>query len=134
FDTQFEQVVRGCFRPEDNWLSEHLVRVYTQTFHEGWGHCAEVWDDANLVGGIYGLALGSCFSAESMFHRRTNASKIALWAMVERCRELGFTMFDAQVMNPHLASLGAYEISHSQYLRRLQRALCHSTPWSVSHN
>lgn len=132
FDTSFEEVIRGCFRPEDNWLSEHFVRVYTQVFAEGWAHCAECWSDGALVGGVYGLAIGSCFSAESMFHRRTDASKVALWAMIRRCHELGFTIFDAQIMNPHLASLGAYEISHEEYLEQLDVALQQSTPWSIT--
>jgi leucyl/phenylalanyl-tRNA--protein transferase len=66
-----------------------------------------------------------------MFHRDTNASKVALWAMVERCRELGFTIFDAQVMNSHLASLGAFEVTNDAYLNMLRDALRRTTPWSV---
>jgi len=130
FDTAFEEVMWGCFRPEDNWLSEHFVRVYGQIHHEGWAHSAECWADGELVGGVYGVAIGSCFCAESMFHRRTDASKVALWALVERCRELGFTIFDAQILNPHLASLGAFEVPHRVYDRMLADALQRSTPWS----
>jgi leucyl/phenylalanyl-tRNA---protein transferase len=81
------------------------------------------------VGGVYGIALGACFCAESMFHRKTDASKVALWALVDRCRDLGFTMFDAQIMNPHLASLGAYEIAHRSYMARLRVAAGQDTPW-----
>jgi len=130
FDTSFEQVMRGCLRPDDNWISESFIRVYTQIHNEGWGHCSECWRDGELVGGVYGIALGACFCAESMFHRETDASKVALWAMVERCRALGFTIFDAQIMNPHLASLGAYEITNAEYERRLRKAIRQSTPWS----
>jgi leucyl/phenylalanyl-tRNA---protein transferase len=130
FDTAFEQVMRGCLRPEENWINEEIIRTYTQIHHEGWGHCSECWADGELVGGVYGIVLGSCFCAESMFHRRTDASKVALWALVERCRELGFTMFDAQIMNPHLASLGAVEVSDRQYMRLLSDALKRKTPWS----
>lgn len=130
FDTDFEGVMRGCFRPDDNWLSEHFIRAYGQAHAEGWAHCGECWQDGELVGGIYGLAMGSCFCAESMFHCRTNASKVALWAMVERCRELGFTIFDAQIMNPHLESLGAYEIPNEDYQILLSRALLGITDWS----
>ncbi len=123
FDTAFEQVMRSCLRPEGNWISEEIIRAYTMIHHEGWGHCAECWADGELVGGLYGIALGRCFCAESMFHRRTNASKVALWAMVERCREFGFTTFDAQIMNPHLRTLGAYEVSHAEYMAMLARAI-----------
>lgn len=130
FDSCFENVMRGCLRPTDNWISEEFVHVYTAIHQEGWGHCAECWVDGELAGGVYGIALGGCFCAESMFHRRTNASKVALWAMVNHCRELGFRLFDAQIMNPHLASLGAYEISHEEYMRRLADCANVRTPWS----
>ncbi len=130
FDTQFEQVVRSCMRPGDNWISDDFVRVYTEIHRLGWGHSCEVWKQENLVGGVYGLALGSFFCAESMFHTERDTSKIALWAMVNKCRDLGFTVFDAQIMNPHLASLGAFEISHEDYLVLLQRALKQATEWS----
>jgi leucyl/phenylalanyl-tRNA--protein transferase len=130
FDRDFEAVVRGCFRPEGNWLTEEFVRVYTEAHREGWGHSCEVWMDGALAGGIYGLAIGKVFSAESMFHRRTDASKIALWAMVERCRALGFEVFDAQVMNRHLASLGAYLVPEDEYLRLLESLRDQTTPWS----
>ncbi|HWD38475.1 MAG TPA: leucyl/phenylalanyl-tRNA--protein transferase [Fimbriimonas sp.] len=132
FDTSFEAVMRACLRPHDNWISEDIIRVYTQIHFEGWGHCSECWREGRLVGGVYGIALGSCFCAESMFHRETNGSKVALWAMVEKCRELGFTIFDAQIMNPHLKSLGAFEIPNAGYLRLLKGALLGRTPWSVS--
>lgn len=130
FDTSFEQVMRACLRPDGNWISEDFIRVYTLIHHEGWAHCAECWQDGELVGGLYGIALGGCFCAESMFHRQTNASKVALWAMVDKCRNLGFTLFDAQIMNPHLRSLGAYEVSHLEYMRMLEEALDIQTDWS----
>jgi leucyl/phenylalanyl-tRNA--protein transferase len=130
FDHSFEDVMRGCFRPEgENWLTEHFVRAYGEAHREGWAHSCEVWREGRLVGGIYGLALGACFSAESMFHRETNASKIALGAMVDHCRSLGFTIFDAQIMNPHLGSLGAYEVPHQIYMDMLATALTQDTPW-----
>jgi leucyl/phenylalanyl-tRNA--protein transferase len=130
FDTAFEQVMRGCLRPSGNWISEEFIQVYTAIHYEGWGHCCECWCDGELVGGVYGIAIGGCFCAESMFHRKTDASKVALWALVERCRELGFILFDAQIMNPHLESLGAFEIDHLEYMARLNVALSIETPWS----
>ena len=131
FDTAFEQVMRSCLRPEENWITEEFIQVYMQIHREGWGHSAECWRNDRLVGGTYGIALGSCFCAESMFFRESDASKVALWGMVEKCRSLGFTVFDAQIMNPHLRSLGAYEISHDAYLKLLDDALARQTMWSV---
>ena len=131
FDTSFEQVIRNCRRPDENWINDEIIRAYTDIHREGWGHCAECWIDGELVGGIYGVALGACFSAESMFHRKTDCSKIALWAMVEKCRELGFEIFDAQVMNPHLESLGAYDIPTDEYIDRLAAAMRKRNAWSA---
>jgi len=123
FDADFEGVIRGCFRPTDNWLSEDFVRAYTLAFREGWAHCAECRREGELVGGVYGINLGAYFAAESMFHRATNASKVALWAMIHRSRDAGIRLFDAQVMNPHLASLGAYELSADRFALLLEDAL-----------
>lgn len=130
FDTAFEQVMRGCLRPSDNWISEEFIQVYTQIHNEGWGHSVECWKDGELVGGVYGIAIGACFCAESMFHRHTDASKVALWALVNKCRELGFQTVDAQITNSHLESLGSFEISHEEYMARLEEALDVVTPWS----
>lgn len=123
FDTDFESVMRGCLRPGDNWISEDFIRVYTAIHLEGWAHSAECYQDGVLVGGVYGVEMGNCFCAESMFFRATDASKIALYALVNKCRALGFTLFDAQIMNPHLSSLGAYEVSHEEYMELLNGAL-----------
>jgi leucyl/phenylalanyl-tRNA--protein transferase len=129
FDTSYEQVMRSCLRPDGNWISEEFIRVYTQLYELGWGHCVEAWQDGELVGGVYGFAIGGFFSAESMFHRRTDAGKVALWALIERCRELGFTLFDVQYWTDHLATLGVFEVSHQDYLRRLHEALSAPTSW-----
>lgn len=130
FDTSFREVMLSCMRPDENWISEPIIRVFCEIHEEGWGHCCECWQDGELVGGVYGIALGSVFCAESMFHRKTDASKVALWAMVNKCRELGFTMFDAQIMNPHLESLGAFEMTDRQYREALTVALQKTTAWS----
>ena len=131
FDLAFSEVMRFCLRPTDNWISEDFIRVYSEVHRLGWAHSVECWLDGELVGGSYGIALGSCFCAESMFHRATDASKVALWALVNRCESLGFTIFDAQIMNPHLDSLGAYEVPHLAYEIMLSDALGRTTPWSV---
>ncbi len=132
FDTAFEKVMRNCLRPTDNWISEEFIRVYTEIHRQGWGHSAECWLDGELVGGAYGIALGTCFCAESMFHRVTDASKVALWALVKECHRRGFTIFDAQIMNPHLDSLGAYEVPHLAFEIMLSDALKRTTSWSPS--
>ena len=130
FDTAFQEVMRSCLRPDGNWISEEFIRCYTEIHHQGWGHSCEVFHEGVLVGGTYGIAIGSCFCAESMFHTVTNASKVALKHMIDRCRAQGFTIFDAQIMNPHLKSLGAYEVTHRQYMRALAKATDEDTPWS----
>jgi len=130
FDTAFREVMLGCLRPTDNWISDDFVRVYCLAHEQGWAHSCECWQGDDLVGGVYGLSLGCVFCAESMFHRATDASKVALWALVEHCRELGFHLIDAQLMNPHLASLGAYEVPHDEYMSKLAVALKKPTEWS----
>jgi leucyl/phenylalanyl-tRNA--protein transferase len=130
FDRAFTEVMRGCLRPDANWISDVFIEVYSQIHWDGWAHSCEVWRDDELVGGAYGVVIGSCFCAESMFHRRSDMSKIALHALIERCRDLGFTLFDAQVMTPHLASLGAYNVPHEEYMQLLRAALGQITPWT----
>jgi len=123
-DTAFTTVMRGCAdRPEGSWISERFVEVYGALHRAGKAHSVEAWRDRRLVGGVYGLALGGAFMAESMFHRETDASKVALAALVGRLSERGFTVLDVQYMTPHLESLGAVEITRREYERRLEQAL-----------
>src|SRR5438034_3844038 len=123
-DTAFATVMRGCAdRPEGSWISERFVEVYGALHRAGKAHSVEAWRDRRLVGGVYGLALGGAFMAESMFHRETDASKVALATLVGRLGERGFTVLDVQYMTPHLESLGAVEITRREYERRLERAL-----------
>jgi leucyl/phenylalanyl-tRNA--protein transferase len=123
-DTDFEGVMRGCAdRPEGTWISERFVEVYAALHRAGKAHSVEAWREGRLVGGTYGLALGGAFMAESMFHRETDASKVALGALVARLREQGFILLDVQYVTPHLESLGAVEITRREYERRLEQAL-----------
>ena len=131
FDTDFAGVVSGCRRPEGTWITDEIMSVSLEAHGEGWAHSAECWTEAGLAGGLYGYALGGCFFAESMFHRQPDASKVALWALVAECRRLGFTLFDAQIMNPHLASLGAYTVPEAEFKRLLLAAHRVTTPWSL---
>ncbi|MCU0316257.1 MAG: leucyl/phenylalanyl-tRNA--protein transferase [Fimbriimonadaceae bacterium] len=131
FDQAFRETMWNCRRPEGNWINEEMLEAYGQAFRQGWAHSCEVWNEGRLVGGTYGLAFGSAFFAESMFHRESNASKVALHSMLEKCRSLGFVLFDAQIMNPHLDSLGAFEVPHALYMRKLRKAMKKKTNWGL---
>lgn len=122
-DRDFASVLQGCADRAETWINAEIDALYRQLHHAGFAHSLEVWDGAELVGGVYGVTLGAAFFGESMFSRRTDASKIALAYLVDRLRIGGFTLFDTQFLTPHLASLGAVEISRSGYHRRLRKAL-----------
>jgi leucyl/phenylalanyl-tRNA---protein transferase len=130
-DRAFEAVMRGCGdRPEGTWISEEFITVYGELYRRGAAHSVEAWRAGRLVGGAYGIALGGAFMAESMFHYETDASKVALAALVERLRARRFELLDTQYLTPHLASLGAVEIAKSEYASRLKRALASNCSFS----
>lgn len=129
-DQDFDAVMHGCMRPGENWIVPDIVEWFNEMHRLGWAHSCEVWREDELVGGVYGLAVGSCFIAETMFHRETNCSKLALHTMIEHCRNLGFTVFDAQVMNPHLKSLGAFEMPHAEFLEVLRECQVTEVAWN----
>ena len=124
-DRAFEDVMRACSeRPDDGtWISEAIVECYVTLHRLGLAHSVEVRRDGRLVGGLYGVHLGGAFFGESMFHRETDASKVALAALVDRLRRRGFRLLDVQWLTPHLAQFGAVEIPRAAYLRQLQQAL-----------
>ncbi|HXG23356.1 MAG TPA: leucyl/phenylalanyl-tRNA--protein transferase [Chthonomonadales bacterium] len=123
-DTDFEGVMAGCAdRPEGTWISREFIEVYGALHRAGKAHSVEAWRNGRLAGGVYGVALGGAFMAESMFHRERDASKVALAALVARLKERGYMLLDVQYLTPHLASLGAVEIPRSEYEQRLQIAL-----------
>ena len=121
----FEEVIRACARPgqKGSWISEEIIEAYTELHRMGLAHSVESYKRGTLVGGLYGVALGGAFFGESMFHKKTNASKIAMVALVERMRDRGFALLDVQFLTPHLQRLGATEIPHVEYVARLERAL-----------
>ncbi len=132
-NTAFEEVMLGCAdRLEGTWISSEFVQVYMELHHEGRAHSIEVWNgQGGLIGGTYGVTVGGAFMAESMFHRETDASKVALHALVDQLRSSGFVLLDVQYLTPHLASLGAVEIPNRTYLTLLQYAQSISpTPFS----
>ena len=122
-NTAFNDVVAGCADRADTWINAEIFNLYAQLHTLGHAHALEVWEDDMLVGGVYGVTLGRAFFGESMFSRRDNASKIALACLVDRLNRGGFTLFDTQFLTPHLASLGAQEITRAAYHARLEMAL-----------
>lgn len=123
----FHGTILGCrqARPEGTWIGEAIVEAYLHLHRRGLAHSVEAYADGELAGGLYGVSLGGAFFGESMFHRRPNASKVALVALVERLRERGFELLDTQSTTAHLRRFGCIEIPLRDYLVRLRAALQH---------
>jgi len=127
-DTAFEKVLRNCAKTprkgeDGTWITREMKHAYIQLHKAGYAHSAEAWLDGELVGGLYGVALGKVFFGESMFHHVTNASKVALYHLVEKLNSWNFKIIDAQVYTNHLESLGGELIPRSQYITILDEAL-----------
>jgi|SRR5690349_21265740 leucyl/phenylalanyl-tRNA---protein transferase len=125
-DHDFTAVINACAdRPDDDgsWIDEEIVQSYCALHRHGFAHSVETWQGGALVGGLYGVALGGAFFGESMFHRVTDASKVALTALVERLRLGGFVLLDTQWVTDHLARFGAIEIPRQRYLALLESAM-----------
>jgi leucyl/phenylalanyl-tRNA--protein transferase len=125
-DHDFTAVINACAdRPDDDgsWIDEEIVQSYCALHRHGFAHSVETWQGGALVGGLYGVALGGAFFGESMFHRVTDASKVACWATVELLRLDRAVLFDVQWTTPHLRTLGAIDLPRSEYLRRLRAAV-----------
>lgn len=122
----FRRVMEGCATPGPgrggSWITAEFIDAYTQLHKAGHAHSIECWQAGELAGGIYGVSVGGLFAGESMFHRATNASKVALHHLVARLRERGFALFDIQMITPATRQLGAIEISRDEYLERLAAA------------
>lgn len=124
-DRDFTRVMRECAgqRDEGTWISDEILDAYSALHRLGLAHSVETWQDGELVGGLYGVHLGGAFFGESMFHRVTDASKVALVALVDRLTRHGFRLLDVQWTTPHLEQFGAMGIARREYLRRLRQAL-----------
>lgn len=124
-DTRFRDVMERCADPQrpHGWITPEFVDAYSTLHRMGWAHSVETYLDDRLVGGLYGVRIGRMFAGESMFHTETDASKVALVALVQRLGDEGCTLLDVQWTTPHLVSLGAVDIPRDEYLRRLARAL-----------
>ena len=123
FDCNFEATVKACAEREETWINKTIFDAYVTLFQNKCAHSVECYENGKLVGGLYGVSLKSAFFGESMFSRRTNASKAALFYLVERLKKGGFTLLDTQFITPHLASLGGVEIPQEEYLTLLRAAL-----------
>jgi len=125
----FDAVIRACAETDrrdgdpGTWIDREIIDSYVELHRLGFAHSVEAWQDGRLVGGLYGVALGGAFFGESMFHSRTNASKVALAALVEHLRARGFRLLDIQWVTPHLEQFGAVEIPRKAYLELLEEAI-----------
>ncbi len=139
----FDEVIHACSLPrstelvegEHTWIHQEMIEAYTQLHHYGFAHSVEVWDEhghenGQLIGGLYGLKIGGIYFGESMFHRASNASKIAFWGLMQLCIDSNVTLVDCQLPNDHLLSLGATTLSRSDFLTQLDSLLSSaSLPW-----
>jgi leucyl/phenylalanyl-tRNA---protein transferase len=129
FDRAFGDVIRACASDDRDpgdpgtWINDEIIESYEALHAHGIAHSVEAWNGDRLVGGLYGVAIRGAFFGESMFHRETDASKVALMALIDRLRGRGYELLDTQWVTPHLLQFGAVEIPRAEYLRRLERSL-----------
>lgn len=122
-DTAFDDVISACADRSETWIDGVILESYSELYKLGFAHSVECWDDGGLQGGLYGVALGKAFFGESMFSRKTDASKIALVYLVDWMRANGYTLLDTQWMTPHLEQFGGIEIPREEYHKLLEDAL-----------
>ncbi len=122
-NTEFDLVVSACAARKETWIDSVILRSYSRLHDLGYAHSVEIWRDGELAGGLYGVAIGGVFFGESMFHRVTNASKVALVRLVEILNAGGFKLLDTQWLTPHLAQFGGIEVTRTRYLQMLNEAL-----------
>jgi len=137
FDKAFATVISKCAEAapdrKNTWINSGIEYLYTQLHDQGNAHSVEVWEGGELVGGLYGVSIGGAFFGESMFSRRTNASKVALVKLVERLRDAKYTLLDTQFLTDHLQTMGAIEISRNHYRTLLKKALAIETSFNLAH-
>ena len=122
-DNRFSKVIEACAARDDTWINREIIESYTRLHELGYAHSVEAWASGKLAGGLYGVVIGGAFFGESMFHRVTDASKVALVALVEHLRARKFALLDTQWLTPHLQQFGGIEISRNHYLRLLRSAV-----------
>ena len=125
FDTAFSEVIKACAAPRSletgTWLTSEMQAAYIRLHHEGYAHSVEAWHDNQLVGGLYGIAVGQVFFGESMFHSKTDASKVAFVSLIQQLSNWGYQLIDCQVHTQHLVKLGAEEITRTHFSSLLQQ-------------
>lgn len=131
-DTAFSKVIHACadvrvLQGKGTWITSDILDAYIRLFELGYAHSVESWSDGELVGGLYGISLGRCFFGESMFSKKSNASKVALAALSEQMKQWGVNLIDCQVSTQHLIRMGAKEISRKEFLKRLKENLKYPT-------
>jgi leucyl/phenylalanyl-tRNA--protein transferase len=126
-DRDFRQVIENCAargtRRSETWITAEFIAAYTRLHERGYAHSLECWRDGELAGGIYGVAMGGFFAGESMFHRASNASKVALYYLVEHLRKRDFRLMDIQMLTPVTKQMGGETIARDDYLQRLEKAV-----------
>jgi leucyl/phenylalanyl-tRNA--protein transferase len=134
-DTDFAGVIEGCATAgterDTTWINPEIRRLYGELFKRGDVHTVEVWDGPALVGGLYGVSIGAVFFGESMFHRKTDCSKIAMAHLLDRLRAGGYRLCDTQFVTDHLKTFGGIEIPREDYEQRLADALQHQADWTA---
>lgn len=139
-DTAFGDVIHGCAaikraHEDGTWIGRDIERSYTKLFDLGYAHSFEAWSGGELVGGLYGVCLGRAFFGESMFARKTDASKVAVVALAEECARREIAFIDCQITSAHLLSLGAFEVPRAEFLSRLRAAVGQPNPpgrWTIA--
>jgi leucyl/phenylalanyl-tRNA--protein transferase len=132
-DTDFARTIEGCAtygtERDTTWINSTIRELYGELFRRGYVHTVEVWDGPEMVGGLYGVSIGAAFFGESMFHRKTDCSKIAMAHLLERLKAGGYRLLDTQFVTDHLRTFGGIEIPREDYELRLAEALAHEANW-----
>ncbi|MBM4304496.1 MAG: leucyl/phenylalanyl-tRNA--protein transferase [Deltaproteobacteria bacterium] len=128
-DKNFVEVMQRCAARKETWINDEFIRAYSELNALGFAHSIEVWRGGKLVGGVYGVSIGAAFFAESKFHLETDASKIALYHLVQELNLKKFSLLEVQFLTPHLKSLGAKEIPAENYLGLLKKAVSQTQKW-----
>lgn len=131
FDTAFGEVIRGCADRSESWINDAIISVYTRLHEAGVAHSVEAWQDGELVGGLYGVRIGSYFATESQFHRVRDAGKVAFVSLFERLNSSGFQLHDVQSMTPYLSQFGAIEVSDSEFAAGLMHSVIAPSKWET---
>jgi leucyl/phenylalanyl-tRNA---protein transferase len=134
FNTSFREVMLACAERPETWITDPIIETYCTLHHHGLAHSVETWHEGSLVGGLYGVALRGAFFGESMFHRETDASKIALVSLVRHLQSRDFVLLDTQWTTPHLETFGACAIPRNRYRQLLAKALATQTDFRVPRN